>query len=58
MQRKLSFVQPGTVKLVCFNFLAAKVSGYDKAGLQFFVQRSNKTTVLHIAIISQHFGKR
>jgi ankyrin repeat protein len=40
-----------------FNFLAAKVSGYDEAGLQFYVQRSDKTTILHIAILSEHFGK-
>ncbi|KAJ6881493.1 hypothetical protein NC651_028166 [Populus alba x Populus x berolinensis] len=38
-----------------FNFLAAKVSGYDEASLQFYVQRSDKTTVLHIAILSEHF---
>ncbi|KAG6755796.1 hypothetical protein POTOM_039201 [Populus tomentosa] len=38
-----------------FNFLAAKVSGYDEAGLQFYVQRSDKTTILHIAILSEHF---
>nr|XP_034931711.1 ankyrin repeat-containing protein At5g02620-like [Populus alba] len=38
-----------------FNFLAAKVSGYDESGLQFYVQRSDKTTILHMAILSQHF---
>ncbi|XP_011001727.1 PREDICTED: uncharacterized protein LOC105108922 [Populus euphratica] len=26
-----------------FNFLAAKVSGYDESGLQFYVHRSDKT---------------
>jgi ankyrin repeat protein len=40
-----------------FNFLAAKVSGYDESGLQFYVQRSDKTTILHMAILSLHFGK-
>ncbi|KAG6755798.1 hypothetical protein POTOM_039203 [Populus tomentosa] len=38
-----------------FNFLAAKVSGYDEYGLQFYVQRSDKTTILHMAILSLHF---
>nr|TKR79644.1 ankyrin repeat-containing protein [Populus alba] len=38
-----------------FNFLAAKVSGYDESGLQFYVQRSDKTTILHMAILSLHF---
>ncbi|XP_011002548.1 PREDICTED: ankyrin repeat-containing protein At5g02620-like isoform X6 [Populus euphratica] len=38
-----------------FNFLAAKVSRYDEEGLQFYVQRSDKTTILHIAILSEHF---
>jgi len=40
-----------------FDFLAAKASGYDESGLQFYVQRSDKTTILHMAILSQHFGK-
>ncbi|CAK7351521.1 unnamed protein product [Dovyalis caffra] len=40
-----------------FKFLAAKVSGYDEAGLQFYVQRSDKTTILHMAILSRHFAK-
>ncbi|XP_061983731.1 ankyrin repeat-containing protein At5g02620-like [Populus nigra] len=38
-----------------FDFLAAKVSGYDESGLQFYVQRSDKTTILHMAILSLHF---
>ncbi|XP_011012819.1 PREDICTED: uncharacterized protein LOC105116992 [Populus euphratica] len=42
-------------KTEMFNFLAAKVSGYDESGLQFYVRRSDKTTILHIAILSLHF---
>uniref|UniRef100_A0A3N7FUC3 Uncharacterized protein n=1 Tax=Populus trichocarpa TaxID=3694 RepID=A0A3N7FUC3_POPTR len=38
-----------------FDFLAAKVCGYDESGLQFYVQRSDKTTILHMAILSLHF---
>ncbi|XP_073268720.1 uncharacterized protein [Populus alba] len=40
-----------------FDFLATRVSGYDESGLQFYVQRSDKTTILHMAILSLHFGK-
>nr|XP_034896470.1 ankyrin repeat-containing protein At5g02620-like isoform X2 [Populus alba] len=38
-----------------FDFLATRVSGYDESGLQFYVQRSDKTTILHMAILSLHF---
>ncbi|KAG6754631.1 hypothetical protein POTOM_040423 [Populus tomentosa] len=38
-----------------FDFLAAKVSGYDESRLQFYVQRSDKTTILHMAILSHNF---
>uniref|UniRef100_A0A2K1YED2 Uncharacterized protein n=1 Tax=Populus trichocarpa TaxID=3694 RepID=A0A2K1YED2_POPTR len=55
MGRRLSFVRPGMEKTDMFNFLAAKVSGYDESGLQFYVQRSDKTTILHMAILSLHF---
>ncbi|KAG6755787.1 hypothetical protein NC653_026984 [Populus alba x Populus x berolinensis] len=49
------FCAPRYGKTDMFNFLAAKVSGYDESGLQFYVQRSDKTTVLHMAILSLHF---
>ncbi|XP_044483286.1 protein ACCELERATED CELL DEATH 6-like isoform X2 [Mangifera indica] len=38
-----------------FNFLAGKVSGYDQTSKHPFLQRTDKTNVLHIAILSQHF---
>ncbi|XP_044483289.1 uncharacterized protein LOC123209352 [Mangifera indica] len=38
-----------------FNFLAGKVSGYDQTTKHPFLQRNDKTNVLHIAILSQHF---
>lgn len=38
-----------------FNFLANKIACYDQASQQVFLQRSDKTTVLHISILSQHF---
>ncbi|XP_031285356.1 ankyrin repeat-containing protein ITN1-like [Pistacia vera] len=39
-----------------FNFLAGKICNYDQASKLPFFQRTDKTTVLHIAILSQHFG--
>ncbi|XP_031285132.1 protein ACCELERATED CELL DEATH 6-like [Pistacia vera] len=38
-----------------FNFLAGKVSGYDQTSKHPFLQRTDKTNVLHISILSQHF---
>lgn len=40
-----------------FNFLSGKICNYDQASKLPFLQRTDKTTVLHIAILSQHFGK-
>lgn len=39
-----------------FNFLAGKIAGYDQPSKQPFLQRNDQSTVLHMAIISQHFG--
>ncbi|KAJ0083752.1 hypothetical protein Patl1_30687 [Pistacia atlantica] len=39
-----------------FYFLAGKICDYDQASKLPFFQRTDKTTVLHIAILSQHFG--
>ncbi|KAF3952926.1 hypothetical protein CMV_021570, partial [Castanea mollissima] len=39
-----------------YDFLAKKISGYDKANQKVFLQRRDKTTILHIAILSEHFG--
>jgi hypothetical protein len=40
-----------------FNFLAKKIlEHHDEASLQRSIQRNDKTTILHIAILSQHFG--
>ncbi|GAY32066.1 hypothetical protein CUMW_273190 [Citrus unshiu] len=38
-----------------FNFLAGKIAGYDQPSKQPFLQRNDQSTVLHMAIISQHF---
>ncbi|XP_021635645.2 ankyrin repeat-containing protein At5g02620 [Hevea brasiliensis] len=39
-----------------FKFLGSKITQYDQVSQQFYLQRNiDKTTVLHIAIISQHF---
>ncbi|ESR37814.1 hypothetical protein CICLE_v10028400mg [Citrus x clementina] len=38
-----------------FNFLARRVSGYDLGTKLPFLHRNDKTNVLHIAILSQHF---
>ncbi|GAY32068.1 hypothetical protein CUMW_273200 [Citrus unshiu] len=38
-----------------FNFLAGRVSGYDLGTKLPFLHRNDKTNVLHIAILSQHF---
>ncbi|GAY38358.1 hypothetical protein CUMW_036070 [Citrus unshiu] len=39
-----------------FNFLAGRVSGYDLGTKLPFLHRNDKTNVLHIAILSQHFA--
>ena len=43
-------------KTEIFDFLAEKISEYDEASQQPFIQGDDKTTILHIAILSQHFG--
>ena len=43
-------------KQIMFNFLAKKISDYDEPNQKLFLQRSDKTTILHIAILAQHFG--
>ncbi|KAK7831739.1 hypothetical protein CFP56_027078 [Quercus suber] len=39
-----------------YDFLAKKISGYDEANQRVFLQRRDKTTILHMAILSEHFG--
>ncbi|XP_059437030.1 uncharacterized protein LOC132170153 [Corylus avellana] len=39
-----------------FNFLADKISRDDEASQQPFIQRNDKTTILHIAILAHHFS--
>ena len=43
-------------KTEIFNFLANENLNYGEKDMQQFVQRNDKTTILHIAILSQHFG--
>ena len=43
-------------KTEIFNFLADESLNYGEKDMQQFVQRNDKTTILHIAILSQHFG--
>ncbi|KAH9700633.1 ANK REP REGION domain-containing protein [Citrus sinensis] len=38
-----------------FNFLAGKIADYDQPSKQPFLQRNDQSTVLHMAVISQHF---
>ncbi|KAF3950525.1 hypothetical protein CMV_023737 [Castanea mollissima] len=38
-----------------FDFFAKKISGYDEENQKVFLQRRDKTTILHIAILSHHF---
>nr|POF03623.1 ankyrin repeat-containing protein itn1 [Quercus suber] len=38
-----------------FDFLTKKISGYDKENQKVFLQRRDKTTILHITILSHHF---
>ncbi|KAG6695435.1 hypothetical protein I3842_09G097000 [Carya illinoinensis] len=38
-----------------FNFLMGKISSYSEANQQLFLWRSDKTTVLHVAILAHHF---
>lgn len=40
-----------------FNFLAGKISAYDQSSKMSFLQRTDKTTVLHMAILSEHYGE-
>uniref|UniRef100_A0A7N2LU42 PGG domain-containing protein n=1 Tax=Quercus lobata TaxID=97700 RepID=A0A7N2LU42_QUELO len=42
-------------KQIMFNFLAKKIADYDEPNQKLFLQRSDKTTILHIAILAQHF---
>ena len=44
-------------KTQIFNFLADIFSKYDEAKQKLFSQRTDKTTMLHIAILARHFGK-
>jgi hypothetical protein len=43
-------------KTEIFHFLAQKILGDDEAKQKPFIQRTDKTTILHIAILAQHFG--
>ncbi|XP_041023316.1 ankyrin repeat-containing protein At5g02620-like [Juglans microcarpa x Juglans regia] len=38
-----------------FNFLLEKISSYSEANQQLFLWRSDKTTILHVAILAHHF---
>ncbi|KAF5474881.1 hypothetical protein F2P56_006734 [Juglans regia] len=38
-----------------FNFLMDKISSYSEANQQLFLWRSDKTTILHVAILAHHF---
>ncbi|KAH7561037.1 hypothetical protein ACOSP7_016419 [Xanthoceras sorbifolium] len=38
-----------------FNFLAGKLSGYDQASKMPFLQRTDKTSVLHMSILAEHY---
>ncbi|XP_030972744.1 ankyrin repeat-containing protein At5g02620-like isoform X3 [Quercus lobata] len=38
-----------------FNFLAGKISGYDEENQKLFLRRTDKTTILHMAILAHHF---
>jgi ankyrin repeat protein len=39
-----------------FDFLVKRIDSYPEANKQLFLQRSDKTTILHMAILGQHFG--
>jgi hypothetical protein len=43
-------------KMEVFDFLAGKIMGYDEATQKPFLQRSDKTTILHMAILVQQYG--
>ncbi|KAE7995338.1 hypothetical protein FH972_000147 [Carpinus fangiana] len=43
-------------KTEIFHFLAERILGDDEAKQKPFIQRTDKTTILHIAILAQHFG--
>ncbi|KAG7963028.1 hypothetical protein I3843_09G097000 [Carya illinoinensis] len=38
-----------------FKFLAGKISGYNLANQQLFLQRSDRSTILHVAVVNKHF---
>ncbi|XP_065626108.1 protein ACCELERATED CELL DEATH 6 [Quercus suber] len=42
-------------KKIIFNFLAKKIADYDEPNQNIFLQRRDKTTILHMAILAQHF---
>ncbi|KAL5831146.1 hypothetical protein ACOSQ3_016572 [Xanthoceras sorbifolium] len=42
-------------KAEIFSFLAGKISGYDQASKMSFLQRTDKTTVLHMSILAEHY---
>ena len=43
-------------KIKIFNFLADKISKYDEDTLKSLIQRNDRTTILHIAILARQFG--
>nr|POF03619.1 hypothetical protein CFP56_54269 [Quercus suber] len=43
-------------KIKIFNFLEDKISEYDEDTLKSLIQRNDKTTILHIAILARQFG--
>jgi ankyrin repeat protein len=43
-------------KTKIFKFLADKIMEFDEVLMQEFIQRDDKTTILHNAILYQHFG--
>lgn len=43
-------------KTETFDFLTEKIVEYDEGGKKPFLQRKDGTTILHIAILTEHFG--
>ncbi|KAB1200041.1 hypothetical protein CJ030_MR0G008591 [Morella rubra] len=43
-------------KTETFDFLTEKILEYDEGGKKPFLQRKDGTTILHIAILTEHFG--
>ncbi|KAG7963034.1 hypothetical protein I3843_09G097600 [Carya illinoinensis] len=39
-----------------FKFLAVKISDYNEANQQLFLKRTDKTTILHAAVLNDDFG--